>query len=54
MNYNVENSVSVKSKYQRLSEQKSYNIRYSWKIIRELNLAVSKCLPFVNMNIVPN
>lgn len=33
-----------------LAVLKSYNIRYSWKIVKELNLAASKCLQFINMD----
>lgn len=49
MNFNTENNIGVKLKYQKLSEEKSYNIRFSWKMIKELNLSASKCLPFINM-----
>ena len=34
INFNAENNVGVKAKYRGLAEQKSYNIRYSWKIIK--------------------
>lgn len=49
INFNAENNVGVKAKYRGLAEQKSYNIRYSWKIIKELNISASKCLSFINM-----
>lgn len=51
INFTAENDIGVKTKYKRLSEEKSFNLRYSWKIIKELNLSASKCLPFVNMDI---
>lgn len=54
MNFATENNVGVKAKYKNLSNEKSYNIRYSWKIIRDLNLAASKCLGFINMAVIPN
>jgi hypothetical protein len=51
INFTAENNVGVKVKYQNLAQQKSYNIRYSWKIIKELNKSASKCLQFINMDI---
>lgn len=54
LNFNTENNIGVKTKYKRLAEQKSYNIRYSWKVIKELNLSASKCLPFINMQLISN
>lgn len=51
INYNVENNIGVKTKYKNLAELKSYNIRYSWKVVKELNVAASKCLQFINMNL---
>ena len=51
INYQVENNIGVKAKYKNLAELKSYNIRYSWKIVKELNVAASKCLQFINMNL---
>lgn len=38
-------------KYKPLADFKSYNIRYSWKLVKELNLAASKCLQFINMDV---
>lgn len=49
INFTFENDVGVKTKYKRLAEEKSYNLRYSWKIIKQLNLSASKCLSFINM-----
>jgi hypothetical protein len=46
--------VGVKIKYKKLAEQKSYNIRYSWKIIKDLNLSASKCLSIINMELSKN
>lgn len=51
INYQVENNIGVKTKYKNLAELKSYNIRYSWKVVKELNVAASKCLQFINMNL---
>ena len=51
INYQVENNIGVKMKFKGLAELKSYDVRYSWKIIKELNVAASKCLQFVNMNL---
>lgn len=36
-------------KYSKLESQKSYNIRYSWRIIKDLNISASKCVSFINM-----
>ncbi len=41
----------MKTKYKNLGELKAYNVRYSWKVVKELNVAASKCLQFVNMNL---
>ena len=43
--------MEVKIKYGSLANEKSYNIRYSWKIIKELNILVSKCMSFINMRL---
>ncbi len=43
--------MGVRVKYKALGALKSYNIRYSWKFVKELNLAASKCLQFVNMDL---
>ena len=51
INFLVENSPHVKVKYKNLAMQKSYNIRYSWKIIKELNISASKSLQFMNMDL---
>ena len=51
INYSIENSPHVKVKYKNLAMQKSYNIRYSWKIIKELNISASKSLQFMNMEL---
>ena len=42
--------MGVRAKYKKLAEFKSYNIRYSWKFVKELNLAASKCLQLINMD----
>jgi hypothetical protein len=51
VNYITENDVGVRVKYKGLTNFKSYNIRYSWKVVKELNLAASKCLQFINMDL---
>jgi hypothetical protein len=51
INYTCENDMGVRVKYKVLAGLKSYNIRYSWKLVKELNLAVSKCLQFINMDL---
>ena len=33
-----------------LTDFKSFNLRYSWKFVKELNLAASKCLQLINMD----
>jgi len=43
--------MGVRVKYKSLAGLKSYNIRYSWKLVKELNLAASKCLQFINMDL---
>lgn len=43
--------MGVRVKYKQLAQLKSYNVRYSWKLVKELNLAVSKCLQFINMDL---
>jgi len=50
VNYSVECDTGVRVKYSALGGQKSYNIRYSWRVVKELNLAASDCLQFINMN----
>ena len=50
VNYAVESDMGVRVKYKALAALHSYSIRYSWRIIKDLNLAVSKCLQFINMN----
>lgn len=42
--------MGVRVKYKALAGFKAYNIRYSWKFVKELNLAASKCLQLVNMD----
>lgn len=34
LNFTAENNSGVKAKYSNLAQQKSYNIRYSWKVIK--------------------
>lgn len=51
INFTTENSMHVKVKYKNLAIHKSYNVRYSWKIIKELNVSASKSLQFINMNL---
>jgi hypothetical protein len=43
--------MGVRVKYKALAGLKSYNIRYSWKLVKELNLAASKCLQYINMDL---
>lgn len=43
--------MGVRVKYKQLGALKSYSIRFSWKLVKELNLAASKCLQFVNMDL---
>jgi hypothetical protein len=43
--------MGVRVKYKQLGALKSYSIRFSWKFVKELNLAASKCLQFVNMDL---
>ena len=43
--------MGVRVKYKQLGALKSYNIRFSWKFVKELNLAASKCLQFINMDL---
>jgi hypothetical protein len=51
INYQIENNIGVRTKYKNLAELQSYNVRYSWKIVKELNVAASKCLQFINLNL---
>lgn len=51
INYTSENDMGVRAKYKPLALQASYNIRFTWKIVKGLNLAASKCLQFVNMDL---
>ena len=44
--------MGVRVKYKQLAQLKSYNVRYSWKLVKELNFASSKCLQFINMDLV--
>ena len=41
----------MRVKYKILAGFKSYNNRFSWKLVKELNLAASKCLQFINMDL---
>ena len=43
--------MGVRTKYKALAALKSYNIRYSWKFVKELNLAASKCFQLINMEV---
>lgn len=43
--------MGVRVKYKALANLKSYNIRHSWRIVKELNLEASKCLQFINMDL---
>lgn len=43
--------MGVRVKYKSLASFKSYNIRYSWKLVKELNLAASNCLQYINMDL---
>jgi hypothetical protein len=51
VNYITESDMGIRVKYKQLASMKSYNIRYSWKFVKELNLAASNCFQFVNMDI---
>jgi other hect domain ubiquitin protein ligase E3 len=51
INYGSESDMGVRVKYKQLGALKSYNIRFSWKFVKELNLAASKCLQFINMDL---
>lgn len=51
VNFTSENNIGIRVKYKSLAESPSHNIRYSWKIIKEFNVAVSKCLQFINMDL---
>ena len=42
--------MGVRVRYKSLAALDSFSIRYSWRIIKDLNLAASKCLQFVNMS----